>query len=332
MITAITIHPNIFNISYLSDKEKSLYLCQLITWCKFCRADNSIIIFDKQNNLEQVIAKYIIEENNAEIRKQLTTIWQYISSNIVRSKLSSKQFSVSDACKTFFRLVDKAQPDIVFLQEQNCNNYSCKECMENYLSNEFIIRYSNKINEWQRSNCNYSNIPEQYNFNELIDSLNFKKLLKYCSNFILYDKNIIPESTNKITENYIYNLKKFLPLFKNTNIKLIIITYVKKTQIDEAESKIKETINIIKDLGISLNVPLEFKVMIGQDEQSVYKEQIHNRYIFTNLVNYSTDRGLNIINKYGNNLNYSYDINLISNEKAELFQNYLFGLKQYNVD
>lgn len=329
MITTIVVHPNILNLARLSQVEKNFYLEQLITWCKFCRPKNSIIIFDKQQKIEKEIYNYINNETKTELKKKLTTIWKMININVFRSKLSSKLFNVNDTCKLCFRLVDKNLPEFVFVQDNICDDKHCKKCFHELINNSLNIQYSNKSDSWGIITYNYSDVPDKYDFDSFVEYTKFKNLIKYCDDFTLYDKNIIPEDSNIISENYKYNLGKFIRLFRGANINLEIITLVKKTQLQEAENKIVETIKIINEIAKENNVNLTLKVLVGADENNLFMEQIHNRYIFTNLFSFSIDRGLDIINKTSG-LNRSFDINIIDEENAEKFKNYLSKLRQYN--
>jgi len=328
MISIIVINPNIFNLDNLETQEKDLYLNQLITWCKFCCPKNAVIVFDKNSKLNKVFSNYINNENKIEIKKKLATIWKFINTSILRSKFSSRQFEIDDDCKLCFSLIDKSTPDMVFIQKLDCSNGNCKDCIQTFFTHNLEVQYSNQQDTWNYANCNYSDVPEKYNFESFVSVTKFRELIRCCKDFTLYDKNIIPEYNNKISEEYVYNLEKFIKLFKGFDVNLNIITYVKKTQLQEAEKNIKQTINTVNKIANANNVPISFKVLIGENENEKYMEQIHNRYIFTNIVNYSTDRGLNIINKT-TGLNRSFEINLISKEKANLFQGYLSGLKEY---
>lgn len=330
MITIMAIHPYIFNIVNLSKSEKNVYLNQLLTWCKFGRPQNAIILLDKQKKIEQEIFTYIKQEEQLEFQKQLIEIWKYINKNIYRVKFSSKQFLVNDACQLCFKLVDKNQPESIFLQGNICNHKHCKECFGEIINKNLNIQYVNNSKTWITPKYNYSDIPEKYNFESFIDYIKFKNLIKCCHDFTLYDKNIIPETSNIISEDYKYNLEKFIKLFKGFKINVKIITYIKRTQIQQCEDNIVKTINSINTISKSNNVDITFKVLIGEDNNDQYKEQLHNRYIFTNLINFSIDRGLDIINKTSG-LNRSFDINIIDYEKAKLFQDYLSSLKQYKI-
>ena len=55
--------------------------------------------------------------------------------------------------------------------------------------------------------------------------MKFKNLIKFCSEFCLYDKNIISENSDGIPKEYLNNLELFLGLFKGKAIKPKIITY-----------------------------------------------------------------------------------------------------------
>ena len=149
--------------------------------------------------------------------------------------------------------------------------------------------------------------------------LKYDKLVRYCKEFILYDKNIIPETSVGIPREYLYNMRLFFQYFKGTNVVPQIITYATQNQTNDS---IKNAIDSMQELARKLDIEIVFKVLSHKDKQGHYIEQIHERYIFTNLINFSIDRGLNIINN-NSKLNRSFEISIISDDQALAKKNYL---------
>lgn len=323
MINKLAINPNIFDLTQILNTDKEQYLKNLNIWFKFCLTEADIIILDKNGLIEKDIKTLIDKEPKLENRKKMLTIWNHINKRFINSKLSSNQFC-GYKCQNILRLTDRTHPDTVFMQRQDCSDSGVDDCPSCFkrISSNIYIQYPNNIENWNKTPYHYSAIPEIYNFDSLIEYLKFDEFIKYCRYFTLYDKNIIPQNSNGITENYIYNLDRFFKYFKTLNISPQIITLVTENQNDIAIQNTKERLG---DLANSLNIKIKFKILSTRDINQLRHFPIHNRYIFTDKVNYSLDKGLDIINK-ANQGNYSFEINMIPSEEINKFKTYLAQL------
>lgn len=326
MINIITVHPNIFDLESFSLSKKDEYLKSLQFWCHFCISPNDITVFDKNNIIKTELLNYMKKEPSLENRKKLESILKFLENNSIKSKISAPQLKIFNSdCDNILRLTQKVQPDKIFLREINCNN-KCLNCFQT-VSDLVLLQNTEDIINWEKTEQNFSQLPGTYTFKEIIEYLKFDKIVNKCKYFQLYDKNIIPEKSSGISANYIFNLELFLSYFKNTNINPQIITYVTSSQ---NKTSIQNTQVAINNISKKINVKIDLKILSCRDINGEYRDKIHNRYIMTDIVNCSIDKGLDLINKT-NKFNYSFDINIISPEKIDKYRNYLSQLAPYRI-
>lgn len=319
MINTIIIHPDIFDISKLSEIEKKEIINNIAILKKQCLNSCDFVILDKQNILKNIMGSYISEETNQEIKKQLQLLFRSLFLNALSSKFHNEQSRVSsNICKKTLSLVKKAEPNVVIFKSFDCIENVCENCVKDVSANSKTF-YIDDIQNWHKSCLNYSALPGRFDFSSLVNYLKYDKLVRYCKEFILYDKNIIPETSVGIPREYLYNMRLFFQYFKGTNVVPQIITYATQNQTNDS---IKNAIDSMQELARKLDIEIVFKVLSHKDKQGHYIEQIHERYIFTNLINFSIDRGLNIINN-NSKLNRSFEISIISDDQALAKKNYL---------
>lgn len=322
MINTIVVHPNIFNVEMLTDKESDSYLDTIRIWEKFCLTDSDVVITDNSGNIKREIKSLYTNIDRPETIKKLEALFKLLEKRSINVEPATIDFSAQKSCENTLCIVKRTFPNILFMKSTSCKYRDCNRCIKNINSN-ICLKYSDKIGQWQKTPTNYSSTPGKYSFNELIKYLGYNLLTKYCNEFILYDKNIIPEKSRGITVEYQYNIELFFKFFKNTSITPQIITYVSCNQ---SEESINHTKNVIAEIASNLNICIDLKILRDRDLEDEYAEQIHQRYIMTNIANFSSDRGLNIINKTTGK-NRSFDINNIPYEKVRMFKNYLNHLK-----
>ncbi len=319
MINTIIAHPDIFDISNLSEPEKKEFINNIAILKKQCLESCDFFVLDKQDILKNIIGEYIRKEENQELKKQLQILFRLLFLNALSSKFHSNQINVSsDVCKKTLALIKKAEPNVVICKSFNCIENSCDSCISSVSVNSNVFSIEN-ISNWSKSCLNYSVLPGQFDFANLVNYLKYDKLIRYCREFILYDKNIIPETSDGIPKEYIDNIKLFFKYFKGTNIVPKIITYATQNQTDKSINKADAA---IREIAQELNIQIDFTVLSHKDENNSYVEPIHDRYIFTNLLNFSIDRGLNVINSTSG-LNRSFQVAIISEDQANSLKNYL---------
>ncbi len=327
MINVFTIHPMLFDISALNEEEKDYLIKQILIFKKFCLTEADIVCVDKKQVIQNEIGKNILKESNLDRRKKLETLYKQLFARCIYSKLSDRTLLFPQKCANILSLVLKSQPEAVLTNSFSCGMEACEECFTKIVNG---IRVQNimDIQNWEKTKTIFTGLPNEYNFESLIESFNIKKLLRNSKKFVLYDKNIIPETSDGIPVEYIYNLRLFLNLFKGYDYHPIIITYASHNQSSDV---LRTAVNQIKELSRELRLKIDFKILSHRNIHSTYAEQIHNRYVFTDLVNFSTDRGLNFINMTSNQCR-SFQINIIPVDEAIKFEKYLLDLSEKIID
>jgi len=324
MLVPAILHPNIFDInSIASDQDIEKILYNLKSYVEFVLSSRNIFLFDNGNIIKSFIGENIKTIDDVNIRKIVQKVYQKFDENSVNLKtLKITTKDLYEECIKVVELNNYENKAVVIYKDKTQCSLTCKQCLTNNHCNS-LIEVTNLVDESaELRQKTFIFIPNEIPINDFKLKI-FSSTIKYSSEFILYDKQLIPETNKRITQEYKENLKVFFKYFCiiNPNIKLKIYTILSPNQ--WATEIVEQFREDIKEVEKSIPRNIELNIYKERSQMNEFSRSIHQRYIFTDRLNFSCDRGLHLIDR--NNQLMGCEIN-ISNDIVKV-RNYIENLQ-----
>lgn len=295
MILPIALSPSIFNFEDLSKEEtKHLYnLLKILFKNGFGRV---IYIFDDKDFISSNILSNINDIKDQNIKLFLIkTIKTILSNQYIKVKSSPPENELEQVCNIFINLLQSDSNAYGIYADTNICEESCDNCIKKYDKKTQCININNYYDSLLGKNINKANfiLYKNCSISDFKNNI-IKPIIKYSNQIKIYDRQIssINNNGNDIKENFKQNIKYWTTYFYdiNNNIQIQIYTSCKDIYNKKlVNTRLKDLENDIK--SSCKNINLEFLII---------DDNIHERYFYTNLIMFSCDRGIDLIDSRGN--------------------------------
>ena len=304
MLIPIVFMPNLFNGNIIKDDSKIIQnLAVLLNQLK----TKGLVIFDSDNCLNAAILNYIEEIEPQSKKVKFQELYMFLKKLKKYSlKVIDIESNLYPECEKVISIL-KSDSDIICISgaQDNCEQ-SCHTCIQKEFESEKSIIDINNANEDFLNAINrmsYTSVNE-YDIDKIQKNI-FKNIIKYSSEFSIYDNQMIPKEeiaaniqNYKIKPNYEYNIKHLFEYIYSINPNLKINLYLMITQeqhrirnmIESSFNSLFEDIKAkCKNLNVNL-IPIQ-EVCLSDSETKI----IHQRYFMSTLITFACDRGLDLI-------------------------------------
>lgn len=313
MIVPLVLSPNLFNFQNLTDEQLNNKFLQLKLIFDQ-NIDRSVYIFDCLDFLLSNIKENFnaIKEDDVKLFIKHILVKKIAQRKKKLEINEGKKDDLEQICNIFIDLVQKGK-DIygLYANVLDCSSLNCTDCIRKYDPNGKCINIdtygdtelAKKINKRSYIIGNDFDV-ERFKTELIFPIIKYSKLIK------IYDKQIsnLDFRTNDIPENYKRNILYWMNYFYSINnlIEIKIYTsYKDKSNKILLESKLQELESLVKEQNPDIN----FEIRIIEEEN-------HERYYSTDLVFFSCDRGIDLIDSNGR-LRDDIHINIIDSDESQ---------------
>lgn len=340
MLIPVVLSPRIFNVEQLNDADQIKNIFILLDFLKKCK-NRAIILFDKDNIIKTYIHDYIETIKSQEFKKNIKEllILLYKTNRIIEIDIKNKNAAseLFEECNSVLLLALQEEfADIIFNKNTECSGKFKIPCFREFSNIDKnrvfdICNISQTELDEALERSSYSTAPNQISLKEF-ESKFMIPIFKYSRRLCVYDRQIVGEGRNgsafELTSSYKKNFIHWAKLIQiiNPNLEIEIFSAINSNQSSNQsliKKKIDEFFSILQTdhgLNIKLKILTERKEL---DKQ--YSSLVHNRYIFTDTINFSCDRGLDIINS--NNEVRDFHISLVVRDDAKAIKTYFESLQ-----
>lgn len=313
MIVPLVLSPNLFNFQNLTDEQlKNKFLQLKLIFDQ--NIDRSVYIFDCLDFLLSNIKENFnaIKEDDVKLFIKHILVKKITQRKKKLEINEGKKDDLEQICNIFIDLVQKGN-DIygLYANVLDCSSLNCTDCIKEYDPNGKCINIdtygdtelAKKLNKRSYIIGNDFDV-ERFKTELIFPIIKYSKLIK------IYDKQIsnLDFRTNDTPENYKRNILYWMNYFYSINnlIEIKIYTsYKDKSNKILLESKLQELESLVKEQNPDIN----FEIRIIEEEN-------HERYYCTDLVFFSCDRGIDLIDSNGA-LRDDIHINIIDSDESQ---------------
>jgi len=317
MILPIVLSPSIFNFENLS-KEETLYLFNLLKMLFKNGFGRAIYIFDDKDFISSNILSNINEIKDQNIKLFLIKIIKNILSNQYKKiKSSYTENELEQLCSIFINILQNDSNAYGIYANINSCTDLCDSCIKKFDTKSQCININNYYDSKLEKCFNTSNLIlyKDYKTKDFCEEF-IKPIIKYSNKIKIYDRQIssINAAGNDIKDNFKHNINFWVKYFYSVNNKIQIEIY---TSCKDAHNKklitmrLEDIKNSIKSLCANINLKI-----------SLIDDNIHERYFCTDLIMFSCDRGIDLINQ-DNNLYDDIHISIIKSKEGDKIRNLL---------